>query len=282
MDGAACRGGSSAHLFSQAGLISYRSIQTIRSGRVPARSGRSAYSLVELLMVVTVIGVLASLVLPTLAKSRKTARRVQCLSNLRQLGLAAQMYWDDHEGWSFRYRTNATPEGDLYWFGWISRGAEGTRTVDHRQGVLFPYLTGRGVELCPSLRYESPTFKLKATGAAYGYGYNLELSPKPGRSVLSIRSLPRPSSTVLFADAAQVNDFQAPASTENPLLEEFYYVSPQEPTAHFRHEGKANVVYVDGHVDKLLPVEGSIDSRMPTENVGRLLKSALMINALEN
>ena len=85
-----------------------------------------------------------------------------------------------------------------------------------------------------------------------------------------------------FADAAQVNDFQAPASTENPLLEEFYYVSPQEPTAHFRHEGKANVVYVDGHVDKLLPVDGSIDSRMPTENVGRLLKSALMINALEN
>ncbi|MBI1842082.1 MAG: DUF1559 domain-containing protein [Verrucomicrobia bacterium] len=250
--------------------------------RAKARSDGRGFTLMETLLVVAVIAILASLVLPALARSRKTARRAQCVSNLRQLGLAAQMYWDDHEGWSFHYRAGETNGGDIYWFGWISRGAEGSRAMDHSQGVLFPYLEGRGVEICPSLRYEAATFKLKAQGAAYGYGYNLELSPKPARPPLSIRSLPRPSSTALFADAAQVNDFQAPASPDNPMLEEFYYVSPLEPTTHFRHEGSASVVYCDGHVEKQAPVEGSIDQRLPAENVGRLPRAALAITPTEN
>jgi len=221
--------------------------------------------------------VLASLLLPVLGKCRSGAQRAECSSNLRQLGLAAHMYWDDHDGVAWPYRAGSTNNGDWYWFGWLERGAEGARSVDLRQGVLFPYLGGRGTEVCPSLRVSGEGFKLKATGASYGYGYNLNLSPPPSKPPVNIRNLASAEETVLLADAAQVNDFQAPASPENPMLEEFYYVSSREPTTHFRHRGRANVLFCDGHVDSESPVAGSIDSRMPREGVGRLRPEILTL-----
>ncbi len=67
--------------------------------------------------------------------------------------------------------------------------------------------------------------------------------------------------------------------SSNPMIEEFYYVStnPLEATAHFRHRQKANVVYCDGHVDREKPQDGSIDSHMPEELVGRLPPECLTV-----
>ena len=82
-------------------------------------------------------------------------------------------------------------------------------------------------------------------------------------------------SVVLFADAAQVNTFQPPATPENPLLEEFYYVNATEPTTHFRHAGKAGAAFMDGHVDQLPPDGSAPDERLPGEVIGRLPASRL-------
>ena len=68
--------------------------------------------------------------------------------------------------------------------------------------------------------------------------------------------LRQPAQTALFADAAQVNNFQAPASPSNPMLEEWYYLDLETnyasannyPNGHFRHSQKANVAFCDGHV----------------------------------
>lgn len=57
-----------------------------------------AFTIVELLVVISVIAVLLSIITPTLSASRESARRVICLSNLRSLGLAVQMYREDHDG----------------------------------------------------------------------------------------------------------------------------------------------------------------------------------------
>ncbi|MBK9139648.1 MAG: prepilin-type N-terminal cleavage/methylation domain-containing protein [Verrucomicrobia bacterium] len=233
-------------------------------------AGGSAFSLVELLVVMAVLGVLAALLLPTITRSQDTARRIRCVSNLHQLGLAGQMYWDDHGGATFRYRTGAVNGGDCYWFGWLARGDEGARDFDPSAGALFPYLGGRGVEICPSLKPTGPRFKLKARGAAYGYGYNLHLSAPANQPPVNVRQLARPEQRVFLADAAQVNTFQAPASPENPLLEEFYFVSTDEPTVHFRHQRQANAVFCDGHVAAEPPVPGSLDTRLPPEVIGRL------------
>lgn len=235
-----------------------------------ARNRASALTLIEMLVVIAVLAVLIGVLVPTLARGKTSAHRIRCVSNLRQLGIAGQMYWDDHGGHAFRWRTFSTNGGDIFWFGWLQRGSEGERVFDPKYGALYPYLAGRGVETCPALNYLSPQFKLKATGASYGYGYNLHLSPPLELPPLSVNQVPRPSELVFLADSAQVNTFQAPASPDNPLLEEFYFVSTNEATAHFRHDKRLEAAFIDGHVDTERPHSRGADLRVPGQIVGRI------------
>ena len=239
------------------------------------RPSVGGFTLVELLVVIAILGILASLLLPALAKARHGAGAAKCTSNLRQFGLAAQMYWDDHDGVTFRYRGGATNGGDVFWFGWLERGDEGRRRFDPTAGALWPYFESRGVESCPALRITAPDFKPKAVGGTGGYGYNLLLSAPAGQPPTPIGTWTRPAELVVFGDAAQVNDFQAPASPEHPMLEEFYYLGTNEPTAHFRHQRRCGVVFADVHVGRQPPVPGSLDPRLPAAQVGRL-DSALL------
>ena len=180
------------------------------------------------------------------------------------------MYWHDNGDNCFPYQqTGTVSNGVTYWFGWLQNGAEGTRAFDATQGALYPYIQGRGIEICPSLNYLSAQFKLKATGAAYGYGVNHYLA----QSIpVNLARIPHPSMTAFLADAAQVNTFEPPASRSNPMLEEFYYVdeSTNPPNGHFRHQLTANAVFCDGHVAREKPVPGSMDTNLPSANCGRL------------
>src|ERR1700691_2948193 len=66
--------------------------------RAPARpTARCAFTLTELLVVLGVVSLLASLLLPALTGSKAESRRMQCVSNLRQMGIAAHLYVDDNE-----------------------------------------------------------------------------------------------------------------------------------------------------------------------------------------
>ena len=244
-----------------------------------SRSRRAGFTLIELLTVIAIIAILAALIMPALARGKVAAQRVRCASNLHQLGLATQMYWDDNAGLCFRYGGTVTNSGRLYWFGWIGDGKENERVFDAAAGALYPYLKGRGVEICPALNYSAGELKLKANGATYGYGYNFYLSTDPPKAPVSISRVTRTTDTVLFADAAQVNTWQAPASTSHPMLEEWYYVdnSVNQPNGHFRHARKASIIACDGHVALETFVLGSIDRRMPSQWVGRLRPEILAV-----
>ena len=106
----------------------------------------------------------------------------------------------------------------------------------------------------------------------------------PNKKTINANMISRPADTALYADAAQVNTFQAPASASNPMFEEWYYLDLQtnyanpnnQPNGHFRHSQKAEVTFADGHVDLEKPVSGSIDKRLPSQFIGQLRPEILV------
>ncbi len=238
-----------------------------------------AFTLVELLIVIAVIGVLAAMLLPVLGRGKLSAQCAVCQSNLRELGMATQMYWSDNAGNSFAYEVGPTNNGVLYWFGWIANnGGEGHRPFDLSMGALYPYFNGADVRLCPSPVWKLPQFQLKGTNVIFSYGCNSFVFGGPGYPILNAAKIMHPAGTLAFADAAQ----SVPPFQESPpgakQFQEWYYVDLETnytslknyPNTQFRHGQKANVTFADGHVELEGYVGGSIDPRLPTLLIAQL------------
>jgi len=255
------------------------------------------FTLVELVIVISILGVLATMIAGAVFDALEMADTAACASNLRQLGFAVRMYLNDNDGLLFPIRQPndpATPEKEakLWYFGYetgteAGSTAEGERVLDKTYSQLYPYVGADGIEICPAFDYYG-SFKAKFRGPWWNYGVNKELAPdllvEPNGRCYGLHELrgPDASRTVVFADAAQVNTFQAPASPSHPLVEEWHYVQPPDsqwpdyPHVHFRHGGKANVLFADWHVEAMSPAEGSFDSRLPEARIGHLAPSEVL------
>lgn len=233
---------------------------------------RRAFTLIELLVSIVIVGILATIGLAAAGQMRRVGQRAACANSLRQLGAAVHLYLGDNDNVFFPFSAYI-PEGRLWYFGLErSSGTEGTRDLDVTRSYLYPYLHQvGGVEVCPSFPYESALWKQKFKGASYGYGYNLFL---PGRNLATIENK---TQVLIFADCAQINTFQAPASAKNPMIEEFYMINNWYQTIHFRHGAVAQAVFIDGHVEGLTMQPGTLDQKLPQEKVGRFSPPGSML-----
>lgn len=191
----------------------------MRPGVTPARR---AFTLVELLVVLAVIGVLAGLLLPAVSRATESGRATACLGNLRQIGLALQMYVDDH-GNRLPVMRDRQVEAAL---DTLTNAAPATNAVASIDQVLFPYLQAPRVFRCPSDR--RGFFEL--TGSSYAWNSLLN-----GQDAFHLRVF------TLDFDPHQI-----------PL------VFDKEAFHAARGPGRGvNYLYADGHIKNLLVLEGT-------------------------
>ncbi len=195
----------------------------------PAAAGRHlAFTLIELLVVIAIIAILAALVLSALGRAKASARSIQCLGQMRQLGLAVCLYADDNGDEFPRSQHSAFAHGQLPW-GRALAPQLGADTVTWTNLLLNVYR-------CPA--------DLRTNGWSYGLNVYFELSAEddyPGRPLTWRRTtlVPNPSGTVLFAENASAADHIMPN----------FWISAQDAVdvASRRHSGRANYSFVDGH-----------------------------------
>jgi len=239
-----------------------------------------AFTLVELMAVMIILGVLLTLLAPAAMAVRRQATLATSSSTLRQLSIAAQTYLTENNGRFFR-GLEKLPAGDRqWWFGFESSSGpktEGQRVLDKSRGPLGPYIADSSGTV-PDFAFTSmgASFKPKFKNGYFGFGVNTQLTGgaygDTNTIPLLLNQIPSPGRIALFATCAQINTFQSPASGKNPMLEEFYFFNTTDcaNTIHFRHSGNAIVAFADGTQREVLGNRPSFNPRLPSACVGNL------------
>ena len=214
-----------------------------------------AFTLIELLVVIAIIAILASMLLPALSKAKQRAKTVNCVSNLRQMGIAFQLYVSDNQDYYPPYITDRAglldPTGanrGLFWFELIRKA------IDSRQG-----LTNFATWQCPASK--SPGYD----GNLLTYGYNYSNLGDPSYVHLKQSAITKPSETIVVADSKEGGaDLIANGSWGSVITpKDNQYVYP----VGMQHNKNANVLFSDTRVagHSATNLNGQVRSANPSQ-----------------
>jgi len=233
------------------------------------RTHTRAFTLIETLVTISLIGALLSILLPALSSARGSAQQTVCASNLRQLQFANNFFASEHQGSYIPGAVDIQFSNLKRWHG--SREHVG-EPFDAASGVITPYLDDALISVrtrrCPT--FAPALDELSRQGAGFenssgGYGYNNAYvgavrQPGPDHTWTISRDdqgakrtrFEHPSETLAFADAAFASSQGVGGLIEYSFAEPNFWPdypgARPNPSIHFRHAGKANVVWLDDHV----------------------------------
>ena len=196
---------------------------------------KNGFTLSELLVVIAIIAILMALLMPTFARARLQARKLQCMNNMRQLTHAWILYTGDYKGWLVGGGTSRN-------YDWAQDGIYGANSVASiTNGLLWPYLQTLKVYQCPAA--DPPA----GQNTTWLRSYSLNAFLRGDVEIAGLMSgIPKPSRTYVFIEERDPRGYNGGGFILSISGNCTNYWT--DFVANF-HNASDNISFADGHIE---------------------------------